>query len=83
MVSGHREWQLALRKLDKSEKITCQIVTVVDKNIKDKYFPELSNVSQLAKVIDLRRTSFYPPSKAGNESEVVPFEDLLRKLPNK
>ncbi len=58
-----------------------QVVKAVKKNIKDKYFPELSNVSQLANVIDLRRTSFYPLGKADNESEGVPFDDLLKGLP--
>ena len=27
LISGYREWQLALYKLDKTEKISCQIVT--------------------------------------------------------
>lgn len=117
LISGYREWQLALRKLGSDEKINCQVVTeaspaklnslawhdaygcmlaygispkklgqqfkqvlaLMDDEVKQNYFAELSNVSQLKKATDMSRGTFYSP-KADKEAEHQSFDDILKDV---
>jgi hypothetical protein len=117
LVAGYKQWQMALRLFDKTEKIRCSIITDVsidflnamawnevygdillhglspkyigyqlrlvvkklDNNVKKKYFPELSNVSQLGRVTDIGKSTYYEkePTK---ESKAKSYDDVVKDI---
>jgi hypothetical protein len=117
LVSGYREWQMALRLLDKTEKVSCAIITdastdflnemawhevygnilqyglspanigyqlrqmvkKLDKDIKKKYFPELSNIALLVKVTDIGRSTYFEKG-AKTESKAKSYDDVLKDI---
>lgn len=51
----------------------------MDDEVKQNYFAELSNVSQLKKATDMSRGTFYP-SKSDKEAEHQSFDDILKEV---